>query len=142
MVSQGQKPYLTHEMTKKLLESCEQKAKELNIAINVTVLDDGGNLKGFIRMDGAPLMGLQISQKKAHTAVGFGIPTSDWYGIIKDQPELLHGLVQMDNMVIFGGGLPIYIDSHVVGGIGVSGGSAEQDGICAQAALGALPVSV
>lgn len=141
MVFQGQKPFLTHEMVMKLLEGCMEKANELNIAVNVTVLDDGGNQKGFIRMDQAPLMCLQISQKKAYTAVGFGLPSSDWYATIKDKPELLHGLVHMDNMVIFGGGLPIYLNSHLVGGIGVSGGSAEQDTVCAQASLDVLSLS-
>ncbi|NRF91946.1 heme-binding protein [Paenibacillus frigoriresistens] len=122
-------------MVMKMIEICVKKADEFNIFVNISVMDDGGNLKGFLRMDQAALMNGQISRNKAYTAVGLGIPTADWYPKIKDMPELLHGLVHTDNMVVFGGGLPIYIDSQLVGGIGVSGGTCEQDDICAQAAL-------
>ncbi len=126
---------MTESMVMKMIEICVKKADELNIFVNIAVMDDGGNLKGFLRMDQAALMNGQIARNKAYTAVGLGIPTTDWYPKIKDMPELLHGLVHTDNMVIFGGGLPIYIDSQLVGGIGVSGGTCEQDDICAQSAL-------
>lgn len=136
-----QKPFVTQDMVMKLVGACLQKAAELNIAISVTIMDDGGNLKGFLRMDEAPLMSLKISQNKAYTAVGLGIPTSEWFPKIKDEPELLHGLVHIESMVILSGGLPIYHDSYLVGGIGVSGGTGEQDIHCAQAALNALTAS-
>lgn len=120
------------------METSVRKANELNIAISVTVMDDGGNLKGFFRMDEASLMGVKISQNKAYTAVGLGIPTSEWYPKIKNEPELLNGLVHINSMVILSGGFPIYHDSHLIGSIGVSGGTGEQDIICAQTALNAL----
>jgi uncharacterized protein GlcG (DUF336 family) len=88
-------------------------------------------------MDRAHLISGKIAQNKAYTAAGFGIPTSDWYPRIKDKPEL-QGIVHTENMIILGGGLPIYSDGHLIGGIGVSGGSAEQDTQCAQSALDAL----
>ncbi len=125
-------------MVMKLMETCVQKADDLNIAISVAVMDDGGNLKGFLRMDEASLMCVKIAQNKAYTAVGFGVPTSEWYPKLKDEPELLRGLVHIDNMVILSGGLPVYHGTHLIGGIGVSGGTGEQDIICAQTALNAL----
>jgi uncharacterized protein GlcG (DUF336 family) len=138
----GQKPTLTQDMVMKLIETSIQKANELNIAISVAVMDDGGNLKGFLRMDDASLMCMKIAQSKAYTAVGFGVPTSEWYPKIKDEPELLHGLVHVHDMVILSGGLPIYHDTHWIGGIGVSGGTGEQDILCAQTALNALLVDL
>ena len=138
MALTGSKPTLTQDMVMKLMETSIQKANELNIAISVAVIDDGGNLKGFLRMDDASLMCSKIAQGKAYTAVGFGVPTSEWYPRIKDEPELLHGLVQIDGMVILSGGLPIFHDTHLIGGIGVSGGTGKQDILFAQTALNAL----
>ncbi|GGG01242.1 GlcG/HbpS family heme-binding protein [Paenibacillus abyssi] len=135
---QEQKPILTAHMVMKLLEAGVHKANELQIAINIMVMDDGGNMKGFMRMDQAPLMGGAIAGKKAYTAAGFGIPTADWYSIIKDDAALMYGVAQIDRMTTLGGGLPIYYASQLIGGIGVSGGTSEQDAICAQAALNIL----
>lgn len=134
----GKKTILTQQMVFILMDSCMKKAEELNIAVNVSVMDEGGNLKGFLRMDGAPLMGGKIAQDKSYTAVGFGVSTADWYALIKDQPELLHGVVHIDRMTIFGGGEPVYEESELIGGIGVSGGTADQDDLCAKAAVQAL----
>ncbi|ALS21939.1 MULTISPECIES: GlcG/HbpS family heme-binding protein [Paenibacillus] len=132
------KTILPQEVVSKMLNYAMDKAKELDIQICVAILDDGGNLAGYIKMDGAQLIPSQLAQNKAYTAVGFGIPTADWYPIIKDTPSLLHGLVHADRMTIFGGGCPIYIEEQLVGGIGVSGGTADQDAECAQAALLAI----
>ncbi|GAE25611.1 hypothetical protein JCM9140_1617 [Halalkalibacter wakoensis JCM 9140] len=112
-----------------------EKAVELNIKVSVAVVDDGGNLFGFMRMDGAKVIPSNIAQNKAYTAVGFGISTADWYDRIKDKPALLHGMVHTDRMTIFGGGQPIYDGEDLIGGIGVSGGSQEQDDLCALSAL-------
>ena len=86
-------------------------------------------------MDHAPLLCIGISQDKAYTAIAFGKPTSEWYPMIKDEPQLLNGIVHTPKLVIFGGGFPIKVDGKVIGGIGVSGGSAEQDELCCEAAL-------
>ncbi len=132
------KPILSQEVVSKMLNYAINKAKELDIKISVAIADDGGNLAGFMKMDGAKIIPGQIAQNKAFTAVGFGIPTADWYPRIKDNPPLLHGIVHTDRMTIFGGGCPIYIEEHLVGGIGVSGGTAAQDTECAEAALQAI----
>lgn len=129
------KNVLSHELIMKMLDRAMEKAKELNIKVSIAVVDDGGNLAGFIKMDGAKYVPSKIAQDKAYTAAGFGLPTSEWYPRIKDNPPLLHGIVHTDRMTIFAGGVPIYLEDDLVGGIGVSGGTADQDRQCAEAAL-------
>jgi uncharacterized protein GlcG (DUF336 family) len=67
-----------------------------------------------------------------------GVPTADWYPMIKDEPALLTGIVHRDRLVVFGGGLPLHSDGQLVGAVGVSGGSAEQDILVATASADAL----
>lgn len=129
---------VSEKMVMKMMEAACRKAEKLGIKINVAIVDDGGNLKGFMRMDDAPLLSMDISQNKAYTAAAFGISTSEWYPMIKDEPELLHGIVHTNRLTIFGGGIPIVIDGQLAGGIGVSGGTAEQDTRCAESALNVL----
>jgi uncharacterized protein GlcG (DUF336 family) len=122
----------------KLIAAAEQAAQELGKAMAISIVDESGVLKAFSRMDGAPLLAVDIAKDKAYTAVSFGLPTHAWYEFIKNDPPLLHGIVKTPRLVVFGGGYPIEIDGAVVGGIGVSGGHYEQDMKVAQAALAAL----
>ena len=74
----------------------------------IAIVDDGGVLKAFSRMDGAALLSVQVAQDKAYTAVGFGMPTHGWHDFIKDDPPLADGApTGIDRLVIFGGGYPI-----------------------------------
>lgn len=130
-----QRPELTEQICLRMIEAAVAKAKELNIRINVAIMDSGANLKAFLRMDEAPLLSETIAQNKAYTAASFGLPTHEWYAMIKDDPSLLHGIVHTDRLVVFGGGLPIKSGDYLIGGIGVSGGTVEEDIQCAQAAL-------
>lgn len=114
------------------------RAEELGILINAAVVDRGGNLLTFQRMNGAFLHSIGISIDKAYTAAGFGFPTGKWMDEIRDLPQLREGIVHRDRLVIFGGGFPIVVDGKVIGAIGVSGGSEEQDEQCASAGLRAL----
>lgn len=108
-------------------------------AFSVAVCDEAGVLKAFGRMDGAPLVSVQIAQDKAYTAVGFGMPSGGWYDFIKDDGPLALGATDgIDRLVIFGGGFPISIDGQVVGAVGVSGGHYSDDEAVAQAGLAAL----
>jgi len=110
----------------------------LGIAINVAVVDGSGTLMAFLRMNGAFLHSIDIAIDKAYTAASFGFPTSKWGGIIGDDELLRIGLNRRERLVLFGGGLPITNNGHRSGGIGVSGGSAQQDEACAAAGLAAL----
>lgn len=111
------------------------KAEELGIRINAAVVDRGGNLLAFQRMNGAFLHSIGIAIDKAYTAAGFGFPTGQWMDEIGDVPQLREGIVHRERLVIFGGGVPIVVADAVVGAIGVSGGSETQDEQCARAGL-------
>ncbi|MFO0987936.1 MAG: heme-binding protein [Alphaproteobacteria bacterium] len=118
-----------------------EKAKAMGLAMCIAVMDESGDLKAFMRMDGAPRLSIEIAQNKAHTAVGFGIPTDQWYEFIKNDPPLLHGITHTPRLIIFGGGYPIMEGKAVIGGIGISGGHYKQDMEVAAAALKAIGAS-
>ncbi len=105
----------------------------------IAIVDESGVLKAFSRMDGAPLLSVQVAQDKAYTAAGFGMSTDAWHDFIKDDPPLAAGApTGIDRLVVFGRGYPITVDGRVVGGVGVSGGHYSQDMEVARAALTAL----
>jgi uncharacterized protein GlcG (DUF336 family) len=110
----------------------------LQVPVAIAVVDRAGNLVVYGRMDGAPLLSGQIAQDKAYTVAAFGLPTHEWFEMIKDDPALLHGIVKTERLIVFGGGVPILADAELVGAVGVSGGSAAQDRQIAEAAAGAL----
>ncbi|CUS99034.1 GlcG/HbpS family heme-binding protein [Candidatus Kryptobacter tengchongensis] len=118
---------LTSEIAREIINKAEEKAKEFGVRVCIAVVDDGGNLLEFRRMTGAPILSIGISQNKAYTAIAFGLPTSKWYELIKDEPALLHGIVHTPRLVIFAGGVPIKVNGQIIGGIGVSGATAQQD---------------
>ena len=128
---------VTAELAAKMIEAAVAKAKSLGVPQVVAVLDESGLLKAFCRMDGAPLISIEVAQNKAYTAL-LGAPSQDFFNRIKDDPALLAGVPHIPRIAVFGGGLPIRIDGAVVGGIGVSGASVEQDIACAQAGLDAI----
>lgn len=128
---------VTAELATKMIAAAVAKAKSLGVPQVVAILDESGLLKAFCRMDGAPLISIEVSQNKAYTAL-LGAPSQDFFNRIKDDPALLAGAPHIPRIAIFGGGLPIKIDDVVVGGIGVSGASVEQDIACAQAGLDAI----
>jgi uncharacterized protein GlcG (DUF336 family) len=125
------------EVAQKMIAAAMAKASSLGVPQVVAILDESGLLKGFCRMDGAPLISIEVAQNKAYTAL-LGAPSQDFFNRIKDDPALLAGVPHIPRIVTFGGGLPIRIDGAIVGAIGVSGGSVEQDVACAQAGLDAI----
>jgi uncharacterized protein GlcG (DUF336 family) len=113
-------------------------AVELGVRINVALVDAGGNPLAFLRMGGAPLHSIGISEDKAYTALSFGLPTSQWGKVLEQESAALRqGLPLRPRFVMFGGGLPIRDGATVIGAIGVSGASEEQDEACARAGLAA-----
>lgn len=133
------KPCVSTDLARRMIAAAEEHATATGHAFVVAVVDESGVLKAFSRMDGAPLLSVQIAQDKAYTAAGFGISTDGWHDFIKDDPPLAAGApTGIDRLVVFGGGYPITVDDRVVGGIGVSGGHYTQDMEVAQAALAVL----
>lgn len=130
---------LTWQTAHQAVEAAVREALELGVKINVSVLDAGGNLLAFLRMSGAPLHSIEISQDKAYTAVSFGLATSQWTDALKTHSEAVRqGLPLRPRFVMFGGGLPIWLEGELIGGIGVSGALEQQDEQCAQAGLQAI----
>ena len=130
-----------HEAALAAVAAAVRTGLELGVAVNAAVVDAGGNLAGFLRAPGAFLHSISIAEDKAYTAVSFGMPTADLYRAIQDNPGLRDGLIRRDRLTAFAGGFPIVVDGRVVGGIGVSGASEEQDCACARAGLAALGLS-
>lgn len=133
------KKSLTADLANRVIQAAMAKAGELGQGFAVAVVDESGLLKAFCRMDGSPLLANQIAQDKAYTAIGFGMPSDQWYDFIKDDPPLATGATTgIDRLVVFGGGYPIRVNGTIVGGIGVSGGHYSQDMEVAQAGLSAV----
>jgi uncharacterized protein GlcG (DUF336 family) len=125
--------------TRAALAAALTEAERLGVKINVAVVDAGGNLAGFLRCPGAFLHSITIAQDKAYTAAGFGLPTSQWPEIFAGMSETARaGIAGRARFTGFGGGLPIVVDGLLVGGIGVSGASEDQDEQCARAGLAAI----
>jgi uncharacterized protein GlcG (DUF336 family) len=129
---------VSSEAARRAIEAAEAKSQEMGVAMVIAVVDESGTLKSFSRMDGAPLLSVEIAKDKAYTAVAFGIATHQWFDFIKDDPPLLHGITKTPRLIVFGGGYPITEDGQVIGGIGVSGGHYNQDMQVAEAGLAAL----
>jgi glc operon protein GlcG len=125
---------LTTEGALKLLSAAITKAKEIGVPECISIVDTGGHLLAFARMDGAFVQSIDSSLMKAMTAASYGEPT----GNIAAGIDIKLAIATQGKRINLPGGLPIVIDGHVVGGIGVGSGTGEQDRIVAEAALGAL----
>jgi uncharacterized protein GlcG (DUF336 family) len=119
---------LTLEEAKKIVQDAEAKAKEIGIMMNIAVVDVGGNLIAFERMDKAWLGSINIAINKAFTAVAFNMTTED-LGKESQTGKSLFGIhaTNKGRLVIFGGGIPLKKKGELVGAIGVSGGAVPQD---------------
>jgi glc operon protein GlcG len=103
-------------------------ASSMGCPVCVVVADPSGEPDATVRMDGAPRLSAGIAANKAFTVTGFGgMPTASWWGAIENDPALVHGLTHTPRLVVFGGGVPLMVDGTLVGSIGVSGGTADQD---------------
>jgi glc operon protein GlcG len=120
------------------LDAAMRAANSLGVPVCIAVSDRAGHLVVYARMDGAPLLSGEIAQDKAYTVAAFGLPTHEWFDLIKDELSLLHGIVKTDRLIVFGGGVPIHADGDLVGAVGVSGGSADQDRQIAEAGATAI----
>jgi uncharacterized protein GlcG (DUF336 family) len=133
---------ISSELARKMVDAALAKAKELGVTENVAVADDGGNLKAFSRMDGAPILSIQIAQNKAYTAL-FGVSTQDFFNSIQGDPSLLAGIPTLARVAAWGGGFPVKVNGEIVGAIGLSGAPTVQNDVdCAKAALALVPDSI
>jgi uncharacterized protein GlcG (DUF336 family) len=142
MANMVKKHSISYELAQKMVDKALAKARELGVSENVAILDDGGNLKAFGRMDGAPIPTIEMAQNKAYTAL-LGVSTQEFFNFIQSDPSLLSGIPTLARIAAWGGGFPIKVDGEVVGAIGVSGApTVPNDVDCARAALALLPNAV
>lgn len=130
---------ITLEEARRVISAAEEKAHEIGQPMNIAVLDAATNLKTFARMEDAWLGSIDIAINKAFTAASFELQTKELTE--QAQPgQPLFG-IQVTNggrVVIFAGGIPLQRDGEVVGAVGVSGGTVEQDQAVAEAGAAAF----
>lgn len=132
---------ISHEAALAAVVASVRRGQETGCCVAAAVVDGGGNLVAFLRAAGSCLHSADIAKDKAYSAVSFGMATAALFDLIKNSPALREGLAQRDRFIAFAGGFPITTNGQLIGGIGVSGGSEEQDCWCAQAGLAAIELN-
>ena len=132
-------PSLTLEEAKRMLAAAEAKARNLGVPYNLAVVDSGGHLLAFLRQDGALIGSIELAINKAVTARIFD-KTTAYLSSLAQPGQPLFGIHQSHSgkVVIFGGGIPVVIAGNIVGAVGTSAGTVEQDIAVAEAAIAAL----
>ena len=127
------------EDARRIIAAAEKKAAEIGQPMNIAVADEGGNLVAHVRMDNAWIGSIDIAQKKAFTSRAFDIATKKLAEHSQSGGQFF-GIHASNNgkIVIFAGGIPLKKEGKVVGAIGVSGGSGEQDHAVAEAGVKAF----
>ncbi len=125
---------VTLEDARRVISAAEKKALEIGQPMNIAVVDAGGNLVAHVRMDGAWIGSIDISIKKAYTSRAFDLATKDLAEHSQSGGQFF-GIHASNNgqIMIFAGGIPLKSEGQVVGAIGISGGSGEQDQTVAEA---------
>lgn len=119
-----------------LIAGARAKAQEIGIPMCIAVVDESGQLVAFERMDGGKVTSTTIAIDKAFTAAAAKKPTHE-YGASSQPGAPAYGINSAigGRLMVVGGGIPLVVDGEVVGGIGVSSGTPQQDRECAEAAL-------
>jgi uncharacterized protein GlcG (DUF336 family) len=115
------------------IDAARAKAEEMAMTATIAIVDEAGTLKAAVRMDGAPLISLDVAIDKAYTAASSLLPTDEMYDALKLDPAVYDGVANRPRIAMFGGGLPIQVAGATVGAIGVSGGAPYQDREVAEA---------
>lgn len=130
---------ITLEQANRVIQAAKEKADEIGVMQNIAVVDEGGNLVAFARMDGAWRGSIDIAISKALTARNFDM-TTEALGAISQPGEMCYGIhvSNQGKTIIFGGGIPLQYGNRIVGAIGVSGGTVPQDIEVAEAGVEAF----
>ena len=119
----------------RIVNAAQERANQDNWTVAIAVVDAGGHLILLKKLDGTQIRSVQIATEKAQTAVYYKRPTK----VFQDRvAEGNTGILGLPDAIPFEGGIPIEVDGKIIGAIGVSGVTAQQDGIVAQAGLDAL----
>ncbi|GAA4476762.1 heme-binding protein [Enteractinococcus fodinae] len=131
------------QLAQTVADAALRRAEELELKMNVAVVDAGANLKAFHRMDGAWLGSIDISIKKARTARYFDMETGALSPMVQPGKPLYHMEFSNDGLITFPGGIPLKLDDGtIIGAIGVSGSTVDNDQIVAEAGVAALESAV
>ena len=125
---------LTAEGAMRVLQAAAKKAAEMSVPQCISVVDTGGHLLAFMRMDGAFVQSIETSMRKAVTAASYSEPT----GGIAEGIDIKLAIATQGRRINLPGGLPIIVDGHTVGGIGVGSGTGAQDLVVAKAGIAVL----
>ena len=130
---------LSLEDARRVIDAAVAKAVEIGVPQDVAVVDTGGHLKAHVRMDNANIGSIYISINKAYTSIAFQCQTKDLTDITRVDQDL-YGLndAHCGRQVVFPGGIPLVRDGRIVGAIGVSTGTIEEDQTVAEAGAAAL----
>jgi uncharacterized protein GlcG (DUF336 family) len=120
-----------------VIDGAVVEATRLGVAVVVSVVDRAGQLVSFLRMDGSPMISVDVATDKAWTAACFGRPTKWWADEIAKNPGLA-ALGNNNRLMPMPGGVPLTVAGSMVGAVGVSGASSEQDRLIAEAGAGTL----
>lgn len=119
-----------------IVEKAVLEAQKRSIRICVAVVDPGGHLLAFLRMDGLPFHLISVAQDKAVTAASFGIPSSELaFGLGRHSKSVVDFFRSRDNVVLLAGGVPLRKKGELLGAVGVTGSSETEDEACAMAAI-------
>jgi uncharacterized protein GlcG (DUF336 family) len=129
-------PGVTLRCADAVVHAARVKAAEIGVPMDIAVVDEGNNLVSFVRMDGAWLGSIDIAQNKAYTARAFDMETRDLAPLVQPGGPL-YGIEASNDgrLIVFAGGIPLRVRGRVVGAIGVSGGTVEQDQEVAEAGV-------
>jgi glc operon protein GlcG len=130
------KKALTLEAAKELASVAEAEALKNKWTMVIAIVDDGGNLVFLERMDNTQIGSIEVAIQKAKTAISFKRPTKAYEDLVAQGKTDILGV---PGVIPIEGGLPLVVDGQYIGAIGVSGGTRQQDGIVAKAAVDAFP---
>ena len=130
---------ITLDEAQRVILAARGKAQDIGVMMNIAIVDEGGDLVAFVRMDGAWRGSIDIAVNKAYTARAFDM-TTESLGQIAQPGEMCFGIHASNDLrvIIFGGGIPLQRGTRIVGAIGVSGGSVPQDIEVAEAGVAAF----
>lgn len=132
----AQKKALTLEIAKQIAAAAEATAAQNKWTMAITIVDDGGNLIYLGKMDDTQIGSIEVSIEKARSAVNFKRPTKVFEDVIAGGRN---NVLKLPGSLPVEGGIPLVVDGKVLGAIGVSGGTSQQDGVAATAGVEALP---
>jgi glc operon protein GlcG len=115
------RPTISHAISRSAIDAAVSAAREMSVAVTVVVVDESGQTKEMVRMDGAPLVSIQTAINKAYAGAAIGMPPDDFYAAIESDGAAVAEFGTRPGLALIAGGLPLISDGRVAGAIGVAG---------------------